>query len=85
MLNRLFPLGVILVAVYVVPWATRMYLISGLSGKNFSQTDVSNCDIIYPATLLGCEDLHVYPDGPNGPMIFTGCASKFEDQFVLPG
>lgn len=83
MLGRTIPFLVLIVSTYLVPWAKRTYLITGLSGKNFHQTDVSNCQVIYPQKLVGCEDLHVY-DGPDGPMVFTGCFEKITDTFVRP-
>jgi hypothetical protein len=80
-ITRLFPVLILLTATYVIPWCKRTYEIFGFSGKNFQQTDVSNCDIIYPDKLIGCEDLHVYR-GDKGPMIFAGCVEKLEHQLV---
>jgi len=81
MLARTMPFLVLIISTYLIPWAKRTYLITGLSGKNFNQTDVSNCQVIYPQKLVGCEDLHVY-HGPDGPIMFTGCFEKITDPFV---
>jgi len=81
LISRLFPIIILLLTTFVIPWCKRTYVIFGLSGANFQQTDVSNCDIIYPDKLIGCEDLHVY-QGEKGPMIFTGCVEKLEHQLV---
>jgi hypothetical protein len=80
-LTRFLPVLTMLTFTYVKPWVQRTYLIFGLSGKNFQQTDMSRCDVVHPSILIGCEDLHVYNAG-SGPMIFTGCVEKIEDQFV---
>ena len=82
LLSRILPVFLMVGSAYILPWASKTYLITGLSGANFQQTDVSNCDIIYPDVLVGCEDVHVY-NAPSGPMIFTGCVEKITDQFVL--
>jgi hypothetical protein len=68
---------------FILPWITKTSLITGLTGANFEQTDVSQCQVIHRDTLIGCEDLHVY-NAPSGPMIFTGCVEKISDQFVSP-
>jgi len=81
-LSRALPIVVMVVATYIVPHFQRSYLITGMSGKNFQQTDVSQCDVVHRDTLMGCEDLHTY-NTPSGPMIFTGCVEKMADQFVL--
>src|SRR2546423_10234759 len=80
-LSRLIPFLFLLIGTYIVPWFQRTYLITGFSGANFQQTDVSQCDIIYPDKLIGCEDLHVYSTD-SGHMIFAGCAENLQDQFV---
>ena|SRR5271155_30049 len=80
-LSRALPIIVMVVFTYVVPHFKRSYLITGLSGKNFQQTDVSHCQSVHTDTLIGCEDLHVY-NAPSGPLIFTGCVEKLSDQFV---
>jgi hypothetical protein len=80
--SRLLPVITILCFAYVVPWVQRTYLLFGYSGKNFQQSDVSNCQVIHPDTLIGCEDLHVY-QAASGPMIFTGCVNSLMDQLVL--
>lgn len=80
-LSRALPFVFLLIGTYVIPWFQRTYLIGGFSGANFQQTDVSQCDIVYPDKLIGCEDLHVY-NAASGPMIFMGCAEKLQDQFV---
>ena len=80
-LSRALPIIVMVIFTYVVPHFKRSYLITGLSGKNFHQTDVSHCQKVHTDTLIGCEDLHVY-NGPSGPLIFTGCVEKLSDQFV---
>src|SRR5271169_362976 len=81
MLTRLIPVGIMVSAAYFIPYAQRSYLITGMSGDNFQQTDVSQCDVLHTDTLIGCEDLHLY-NAPSGPMIFTGCVDKITDQFV---
>ena len=81
--SRVLPLLLIITSTYLVPWIQRKYLISGLSGKNFQQSDISHCDVIYPDKLTGCEDIHVY-NGPSGPQIFAGCAEKVDDRYVPP-
>ena len=83
LLSRVLPIVIMVVITYIVPYVQRTYLITGLSGKNFQQTDVSQCDVVHRDTLIGCEDLHVY-DAPSGPMIFAGCVDKISDQFVAP-
>lgn len=80
-LSRAIPFLFLLIGTFVVPWFQRTYLIAGYSGANFHQTDVSQCDIIYPDKLIGCEDLHVY-SADSGSMIFAGCAENLQDQFV---
>jgi hypothetical protein len=80
--SRFFPILTIVSIAYVIPWVQRTYLIFGFSGKNFQQTDVSNCAIIHPDILIGCEDIHVY-NAESGPMIFAGCVNKIHDQLVL--
>jgi hypothetical protein len=80
-LSRALPIIVMVLFTYVVPHFKRTYLITGLSGKNFQQTDVSHCQYVHTDTLIGCEDLHVY-NAPSGPLIFTGCVEKLSDQFV---
>src|SRR5277367_2951290 len=81
-LSRALPIIVMVMFTYVVPHFKRSYLITGLSGKNFQQTDVSHCQYVHTDTLIGCEDLHVY-NAPSGPLIFTGCVEKLSDQFVV--
>ena|SRR5579859_3088956 len=82
-LSRLLPFVFLLIGTYVIPWFQRTYLIGGFSGANFQQTDVSQCDIIYPDKLIGCEDLHVYHSS-SGPMVFAGCAESLKDRYVTP-
>lgn len=82
-LSRALPIVVMVVVTYIVPHFQRAYLITGMSGKNFAQTDVSQCDVVHRDTLMGCEDLHTY-NAPSGPMIFAGCVEKMADQFVAP-
>ena len=81
LLLRVIPVLLMAASSFVVPWIARTYLITGLNGVNFEQTDVSQCEVIHQDTLVGCEDLHVY-NAPSGPMIFTGCVEKLSDQFV---
>jgi hypothetical protein len=79
--SRFLPILILVATTYLLPYLQRKYLISGLSGKNFKQSDTSNCNVIYPDKLIGCEDLHVYKS-PSGPQIFTACAESIDDQYV---
>jgi hypothetical protein len=81
--SRLLPLAVVLGSTYIIPWAQRAYVLSGYSGKNFAQTDVSNCEIIHKDTLIGCEDIHLYNSDEGNPLIFAACAERIEDRFVF--
>jgi hypothetical protein len=81
--SRVLPLLLVITSTYLVPWIQRKYLISGLSGKNFQQSEISHCNVIYPDKLTGCEDIHVY-NAPTGPQIFAGCAEKIDDRYVSP-
>ena len=83
LLLRIIPVFLMVGFSFILPWIAKTYLITGLSGVNFEQTDVSQCEVIHRDTLVGCEDLHVY-NAPSGPMIFTGCVEKISDQFVSP-
>ena len=79
--TRVLPVLIIVLSSVVLPWFQRTYLIGGFSGKNFNQTNVDNCDVIYPDKLIGCEDIHVY-NSISGPLMFMGCVDKLEDQLV---
>jgi hypothetical protein len=79
--TRILPVLLVLTTTVIVPWCQRTFLISGLSGKNFAQTNVEGCEIVYPGELVGCEDLHVY-EGGEGPLIFTGCVETLRDRLV---
>jgi hypothetical protein len=79
---RLIPIFIMISVSYIIPHAQRIYLTRGYNGKNFAQTDVSQCEIIYPEKLIGCEDIHVY-ETPSGPLLFTACAEELQDQLVF--
>ena len=82
LLLRIIPVFLMVGSSFILPWIAKTYLITGLSGLNFKQTDVSQCEVLHRDTLMGCEDLHVY-NAPSGPMIFTGCVEKISDQYVF--
>jgi hypothetical protein len=81
MLARMFPFLIMIISTYIFPWGKRSYLITGMSGKNFQQSEIGHCENLYVDRLVGCEDLHVY-QGPEGPMIFTGCSATLQDRMV---
>ena len=81
-ISRLLPVIVVIASTYLVPWYQRIQLIHGKTGKNFVQTDVSRCEIVYQDKLIGCEDLHVYKHEGGEAEIFMGCVEKLEHQLV---
>jgi hypothetical protein len=81
--SRIAPVFLMVAGTFLVPWVAKLYLIAGINGQNFQQSDMGHCEVIHQDTLIGCEDLHVY-NAESGPIIFTGCAEKLSDQFVPP-